>query len=76
MKTFWALTKRNIKVFFKEDENLACFHSMGEFNDLLVRYGNDTGRREKLRQAAYELVVSQHTYQHRIQFMLEMWGKM
>lgn len=68
--------QKDYSYFFKEDENLACFHSMGEFNDLLVRYGNDADRREKLRQAAYELVVSQHTYQHRIQFMLEMWEKM
>lgn len=68
--------QKDYSYFFKENENLACFHSMGEFSDLLVRYGNDMDQREKLRRAAYDLVISQHTYPHRIEFMLEMWEKM
>ena len=56
-------------------ENIACFRNFEEFQELLVKYGNNREEREQLRVALYNLVTEEHTYKNRINHMIEMWGR-
>lgn len=62
--------------FFQNGENIACFHTTAEFNDLLVRFGNSFEERCRVREAAVNAVAKHHTYRSRMEFMLEMWDKL
>lgn len=67
--------QKDYSYFFKNGENIACFQTSAEFNDLLVTYGNSKEERDRVREAAVEMVAKHHTYRNRMEFMLEMWGK-
>ncbi len=62
--------------FFIKDENLACFTSDTEFSQTIVRYGNSSKERERVREAAYRTVEQGHTYRHRVETMLDMWERL
>ncbi len=62
--------------FFKKDENLAYFTNDTEFSQTIVRYGNSSKERERVREAAYRTVEQGHTYRHRVKTMLEMWERL
>lgn len=68
--------QKDYSYFFKEQENIACFHTASEFQDMLVRYGNDAETRARLREKAVKIVQQQHTYRNRISSMLDMWVKL
>ena len=67
--------QKDYSYFFKSMENIACFRNFEEFQELLVKYGNNREERERLRVALYNLVTEEHTYKNRINHMIEMWGR-
>ncbi len=68
--------QRDYAYFFKKDENLVYFTNPAEFSQAIVRYGNSIEERERVKEAAYQVLLEGHTYQHRIITMLEMWKKL
>jgi hypothetical protein len=68
--------QKDYSYFFKNDENIACFKSSEELQNVIVKYGNSYEERERVRSAAYEVVAQGHTYKQRIVTMLDMWGKL
>ena len=67
--------QKDYAYLFRKDENLAFFTTMIEFRDIIVNYGNDQSERERVKENAYKLVATSHTYRNRIISMLEMWSK-
>ena len=68
--------QKDYSYFFTRDENIVYFTNSAEFTQNIVKYGNDHSERERVRENAYKLVASVHTYSHRIINMLEMWEKL
>lgn len=67
--------QKDYSFFFKNHENIACFNNFTEFRDLLVRYGNSHEERERLRLSLFDLITKEHTYENRMNHMIEMWGR-
>lgn len=65
--------QRDYAYFFKRDETLAYFTNPSEFSRAVVRYGNSIEERERVKEAAYQMVIKGHTYLHRMIAMLEVW---
>lgn len=68
--------QKDYSYFFKENENIACFHNISEFQDLLVRYGNNVEERNRLLENTVNTIQNSHTYQKRIEFILDTWSKL
>lgn len=68
--------QKDYTYFFKKDESLAFFTNSSEFSAAIVRYGNSSEERERVRAEAYRTVMTGHTYPQRVITMLEMWAKL
>lgn len=62
--------------FFERDENIAYFTNAAEFSQVIVKYGNNHEERARVKENAYNMVATYHTYRNRIVSMVEMWGKL
>lgn len=63
--------QRDYAYFFQKDQTLAYFTNPSEFSQAVVRYGNSPEERERVKEAAYQLLIKGHTYRHRINTLLE-----
>lgn len=63
--------QRDYTYFFRQGVNLAWFKDSDEMARTVLFYGNDFDKREQVRQAAWETVMAEHTYDCRIRSVLE-----
>lgn len=68
--------QKDYSYLFENEKNMAGFCTKAEFNDLLVRYGNNYEERKRLQEAMQETVAKYHTYRSRIELMLQMWEQL
>ncbi len=63
--------RADIKHAYKEGEEVILFKDENELRDKIVYYLNNDKEREKIARAGYQKVISVHTYDNRIQQLLD-----
>lgn len=61
--------------FFEPGKDFAYFENMDEFYYIMMKYWNDKGLREEMKEHACEAVRKAHTYHHRVENMREILDK-
>ncbi len=68
---FQLVDRRTLLPELFNETELACFDSMEELLDLIPCYLNNADKRAAMAQAAQKRALREHTYQHRMQTLLE-----
>ena len=62
--------QRDFMSLFKSGEELVVFEDIKDLRNKIVYYLNNRKEREKIKRKGRKIVLSKHTYRHRIQEML------
>ena len=63
--------KQQIASFFQSKDNMVWYEKLEEIPDLITYYLKNTKERDKIAENAYNIVVNNHTYKHRLNKMIE-----
>ncbi len=63
--------RRQMEQLFEPGKEIVVYHNPDEIPGLVAKYLKDAAARKKITQAAQKRIQAQHTYDHRIQALLE-----